>query len=61
MKSKIGKFGFLFVEKSRSEIKRENSIGKREKLTKFCKIEIIYASKLKSNIIRRKIGKKIHN
>ena len=41
-----------------SKIKRENVIIKREKLTKIHKIKLIYASTLKSNVIRQKIGRK---
>ena len=41
----------LKMEKSMREIRRDNLIAKREKITKFHKIRLIYASKLKSNII----------
>ena len=43
------------------EIKKENSIVKKEKLTKIHKIKLIYASKLKYYVIGRKIRKKTHN
>ena len=33
-----------------SEMKRENLTTKRDKMTKICKIKLIYASKLKSNV-----------
>ena len=39
---------------------RENSIFKREKITKFHKFKLVYASKLNSNFIVQKIGKRTH-
>ena len=41
MVSKVTHFGLIFAEKSRSKIKRENLIAKREKITKFHKIKLI--------------------
>ena len=52
MESKITQFEYVNMEKSRSKINRENSIMKREKLMKICKIKLINASKLISNVIR---------
>ena len=39
---------------------RENSTTKREKLTKIHKSKLIYASKLKSNVIGQKIRNKTY-
>ena len=44
-KNKNTQFGLVFEENSRSKEKRENLIMKREKMTKFYKIKLIYASK----------------
>ena len=44
--------------KSRSEIKRENLIAKRDKLIISHKIKLIYVSKLKYDDIGQKIRKK---
>ena len=41
MKSKIVRFGSIFMEKSMSEIKVEKVIAKRENLIKFLKINLI--------------------
>ena len=40
---------------------REYLIAKREKKTKFCKVILIYVSKLKFNIIEKNIRKKTRN
>ena len=61
MEYKITQFRLGFKEKSRSEIRRENLISKREKMTQFYKIKLINASLLKSNVIGWKIRKKTHN
>ena len=42
MKSKVTQFGYVFTEMLRCEIKRENSIAKREKRTKLYIIKLIY-------------------
>ena len=47
MELKFTQFELVFVEKSRSKIKRENLIAKIEKLNKIRKIKLIYRSKLK--------------
>ena len=44
-----------------SEIKVKKLIMKREIIVKFHKIRLLYYSKLKYNIIRRKIREKTHN
>ena len=50
MKSKITQFLLVFAKKSRSKIKREILITKREKLIEIHKIKLIYALKLKSKL-----------
>ena len=61
MKSKITQFRLVFAQKLKIEIRKENLISKREKITKFRKIKLIYASKSKSkpNVIGQKIRKQI--
>ena len=54
---KITQYGLVFVEKSMSEMKRENLITKIKNFTKIKK-KLIYASKLKSNVIEKYIRKK---
>ena len=41
-------------------MRRENTISKREKITKFNKFKLVYASKSNSNFIGQKIGKRTH-
>ena len=49
------------MKKSRSKIKIEKSIMLREKTKNKSKIQLLYNSKLKSNIIGKKIREKTYN
>ena len=60
-KSKIAWFGFIFIKKSRNEIKVEKLIAKRQKTLKNHIIRLIYCLKLKSKTTRRKTMEKTHN
>ena len=51
----------ISLKKQILAVNRENLILKREKLTKILKIKLIYASKLKYNVIRQKIRRKTRN
>ena len=56
--SKTTLFEYASIEKSKSKIRREKLIMKTERNIKFHNINLIYWSKLKSNCIRQKLGRK---
>ena len=58
----LGNFLDVFrIQSNQTEMKRENLIRKREKMTKIHKIKLMYASKSKYNILQQNIKKKTHN